>query len=66
MEIDKDQIVKLLRSKGDDAKADQARSELSDKVDPERDSGLLSRFGIDPQELLGDLGGGGLGKVLGG
>ena len=66
MEIDKDQIVKLLRSKGDDAKADQARRELSDKVDPERDSGLLSRFGIDPQELLGDLGGGGLGKVLGG
>ena len=66
MEIDKDQIVKLLRSKGDDAKADQARSELPDKVDPEKDSGLLSKFGIDPQELLGDLAGGGLGKMLGG
>ena len=28
MEIDKDQIVQLLRSKGQDAKADQARNEL--------------------------------------
>ena len=66
MEMDKDQIVQLLRSKGQDAKADQARNELPDKVDPEQNSDLLSKFGIDPQELLGNLGGGGLGKMLGG
>jgi hypothetical protein len=27
-------------------------------VDPERESGLLAKFGIDPQDLLGKLGGG--------
>ena len=51
MEIDKDQIVKLLRSKGDAAKADQARSELPDKVDPERDSGLLSGSASTPRSF---------------
>jgi hypothetical protein len=58
MEIPKDQILELLRSRGDKDKADQADKELPDKVDTDRDSGLLSKFGIDPAELLGKLGGG--------
>ncbi len=58
MEIPKDQILELLRSRGDNDKADQADKELPDKVDTDRDSGLLSKFGIDPAELLGKLGGG--------
>jgi hypothetical protein len=57
MEIPKEKILELLRSRGDDEKANQADQELPDKVDPERDSGLLSKFGIDPSELLGKLGG---------
>ncbi len=57
MEIPKDQILELLRSRGDNDKADQADKELPDKVDTERDSGLLSKFGIDPSELMGKLGG---------
>ncbi len=57
MEIPKDQILELLRSRGDKDKADQADKELPDKVDTERDSGLLSKFGIDPSELMGKLGG---------
>ena len=67
MEIDKSQIIELLKSRGDDAKASQADSELPDKVDPEAHAGLLSKLGIDPQDLLGKLGGlGGLGGKLGG
>ena len=58
MEIPKDQILELLRNRGDNDKADQADQELPDKVDTDRDSGLLSKFGIDPSELLGKLGGG--------
>ncbi len=58
MEIPKDQILELLRNRGDNDKADQADKELPDNVDPERDSGLLSKFGIDPSELLGKFGGG--------
>jgi hypothetical protein len=58
MEIPKDKILELLRSRGDDDKADQADNELPDQVDTARDSGLLSKFGIDPSELLGKFGGG--------
>jgi hypothetical protein len=58
MEIPKDKILELLRSRGDEDKANQADQELPDKVDTERDSGLLSKFGIDPSELLGKLAGG--------
>ncbi len=58
MEIPKDQILELLRSRGDHDKADQADQELPDQVDPEKHSDLLAKFGIDPSELLGKFGGG--------
>ena len=67
MNIDKNQILELLRSQGDDTKAHQADQELPDQVDTERDAGLLSKFGIDPMDLIKKLGGGGgLGGLLGG
>ena len=56
MEIPKEKILEQLRERGDNDKAAQAEQELPDKVDPDRDSGLLSKFGIDPKELLGGLG----------
>ena len=66
MNIDKEQILELLRSQGDDAKAQQADQELPGEVDTDRDAGLLSKFGIDPMELVKKLGGGSLGGLLGG
>jgi hypothetical protein len=65
MQIDKSQIIELLKSRGDHDKATQAESDLPDKVDTEADAGLLGKLGIDPQDLLGGLPGG-LGKNLGG
>jgi hypothetical protein len=56
MEIPKDKILDLLRQRGENDKADQAEGELPDQVDTERDAGLLSKFGIDPQDLAGGLG----------
>ena len=64
MQIDKDQIISLLRQRGDDAKADQAQQELPGQVDTDKDAGLLSTLGIDPSDLMGGLGGG-LGGKLG-
>ena len=57
MEIPKDQILQMLRSRGDDQKADQAQGELPDQVDPEKHGDLLQKFGVNPQELLGSAGG---------
>jgi hypothetical protein len=56
MQIDKSQILDLLRSRGEDRKAQQAEQELPDTVDTDQDSGLLAKLGLDPQDLLGGLG----------
>ena len=58
MEIPKDKILELLQQQGKDDQVEPAREELPDQVDPERDSGLLAKFGIDPQDLLAKFGGG--------
>lgn len=58
MNIDKAQIIELLKSQGKDDKAGQAEAELPDQVDTDRDANLLEKYGINPQELLGKLGGG--------
>jgi hypothetical protein len=57
MEIPKDKILELLQQQGKSDQVDQARQELPEQVDPESDSGLLAKFGIDPQDLIGKLGG---------
>ncbi len=64
MEIPKEQILSLLRDRGQQDQAEQADQQLPDQVDPEQHAGLLEKFGIDPQELLsGGLGG--IGDKLG-
>jgi hypothetical protein len=63
MQIPKEQILDLLRQQGDHDKAGKAEQDLPDQVDTDRDSGLLSRLGIDPQDLIGKLGGGLLGSL---
>ena len=55
MEIPKQKVLELLRSRGDQDKVDQANKELPDKVDPDRDLELFSRLGVEPSELLGKL-----------
>jgi hypothetical protein len=55
MEIDKQEIVSLLRERGEHDKASQAEQQLPDKVDHEQHKGLLDQVGVDPQELLGKL-----------
>ena len=58
MEIPKDKILDLVREHGKSDRLDQADQELPDKVDPERDAGLLEKFGLQPQDVLSKLGGG--------
>ena len=57
MEIPKDKILDLLKQQGKQDQAQQAEQELPDQVDTDRDAGLLQKFGLDPQDLLGNLGG---------
>ncbi|WP_380168890.1 hypothetical protein [Jannaschia sp. R86511] len=55
MQIDKSQIIDMLKSRGDTDQASKADSELPDTVDTDKDSGLLDKFGINPQDLLGKI-----------
>lgn len=66
VQIDKEQILELLRSRGEQGKADEAGSELPDTVDTDRDAGLLGKYGIDVQDLLRTFGGDKLGGLFGG
>jgi hypothetical protein len=62
MKIDKSQIIELIKSRGNHDQAEQAQSELPDKVDTDRDKNLLNKFGIDVSDLAGKIPGlGGLG-----
>jgi hypothetical protein len=57
MEIPKEQILQMLRDRGDHDKAQQAEQQLPDNVDPEQHKDLLGQVGIDPKEILGGAGG---------
>jgi len=70
MNIDKDTILNMLRSNGQDADADQAQQDLPDQVDTDEHPGLLGKFGINPADLIakftgGQGGQGGTGGALG-
>ena len=57
MELDKDTIVNFIKEHiGDQGKAEEADRELPEKVDTDKDAGLLGRFGVDPKDLLGKVG----------
>jgi hypothetical protein len=58
MQFDKSTILDLLRQQGKNDQADQADQELPNQVDTDQDAGLLQRFGLDPNELLGRFTGG--------
>jgi hypothetical protein len=63
MQIPKEKILELLRSRGEDDKAAQAEGELPDQVDTDQHAGLLQKLGIDPGDIAGSLGG--IGNKLG-
>jgi hypothetical protein len=64
MNIDKNQIIDLLKSQGDHEKAGRAETGLPDTIDTDRQAGLLDQLGINMSDLAGKLPGG-LGEKLG-
>ncbi len=67
MNIDKAQIIELLKSRGDEGRVSQAESQLPDQVDTEQHKGLLDSLGLDVGDLAKNIPGlGGLGGLSGG
>jgi hypothetical protein len=58
VEIPKDQIISYLESHGQTDQAQQAQDQLPDQVDHEDHADLLQKIGVNPQELVSNLGNG--------
>jgi hypothetical protein len=56
VQIPKDKILEMIRSRGDHDQAGQAESELPDQVDTDQDQSLLAKFGIYPEDRIKGLG----------
>lgn len=57
MQIDKQQIVDMLKDRGDHDKADQAQADLPEQVDTDQHSDKLRELGVDAKDLMGGAGG---------
>ncbi len=55
MEIPKDKILQMIKSRRGRDEAEKAQAELPKQVDPEKDKGLLAKFGINPKDLIGGI-----------
>ncbi|MDQ6821973.1 MAG: hypothetical protein M3076_16810 [Actinomycetota bacterium] len=57
MEFPKEQILQMLRDRGDHDQAQQADQQLPDQVDTDKHGDLLSQIGINPSEIAGGAAG---------
>lgn len=59
--VEKQDLVQMLRAQGDNDTADRAEAGLPDQIDTDRDSDVLAEVGLDRDELLAKLAAGGIG-----
>ncbi|HEY4631191.1 MAG TPA: hypothetical protein VIG96_07830 [Blastococcus sp.] len=64
MKLDKQELVRVLRTEGDNDTADKAESGLPDEIDTDRDGDALDAIGLDRTQLMAKLAGGGLGGTI--
>jgi hypothetical protein len=64
VKIAKQELVRLLRTEGDNDTADKAESRLPDEIDTDGDAGQLAAIGLDGSTLQAKLAGGSLGGTL--
>ena len=61
--VDKQDLVRMLRAQGDNDTADKAEAGLPDQIDTDRDADALAAVGLDRDQLMAKLAAGGLGGV---
>jgi hypothetical protein len=64
VKLDKQELVRMLRTQGDNDTADKAESSLPDEIDTDRDGDALDSIGLDRTQLMAKLAGGGFGGSL--
>ena len=64
MKLDKQELVRMLRTQGDNDSAEQVESRLPDQIDTDQHADVLDSIGLDRTQLMAKLAGGGLGGTL--
>ena len=64
MKLDKQELVRVLRTEGDNDTADRAESTLPDEIDTDRDGDALDGLGLDRTQLMAKLAAGGFGGTI--
>jgi hypothetical protein len=64
VKLDKQELVRVLRTQGDNDTADKVEAGLPDEIDTDRDAGALEGAGLDRTQLMAKLAGGAFGGTL--
>ena len=64
MKIAKQELIKVLRTEGDNDTADKVDSQLPDEIDTQADGDALAAVGLDETSLMAKLAGGSFGTTL--
>jgi hypothetical protein len=64
VKLNKQELVKVLRTEGDNETADKVESTLPAEIDTDRDGDALESVGLDRTQLAAKLAGGGFGTPL--
>lgn len=64
MKLDKQELVRVLRTEGDNDTADKVEAGLADEIDTDEDAAALEGMGLDRTQLMAKLAGGGLGGTV--
>jgi hypothetical protein len=64
VQLDKQELLRVLRTQGDNDTAQKVEAQLPDEIDTDRDGDALAGVGLDRTQLMAKLAGGGFGSSL--
>jgi hypothetical protein len=64
VKLDKQELLRVLHTEGDNETADKVAAQLPDEIDTDRDGDALDALGLDRTQLMAKLAGGGFGGTI--
>jgi hypothetical protein len=64
VKLDKQELLRVLHTEGDNETADKVAAQLPDEIDTDRDGETLDGLGLDRTQLMAKLAGGGFGGTI--
>ncbi len=64
MKLDKQELVRMLRTEGDNDTADKVEGSLPDEIDTDQHADQLESVGLDRTQLMNKLAAGGFGRSI--